>query len=799
MWKNYFKVALRNLLRYKIFSFINIFGLGVSMALSLIVITLVLDQYKYDKHNTQKDRVFRVNTLSEKFRPTATTTMALKDVFLQEFAGVEKVARLKRGFGNQSMMDFKQDVNIPITGYFADPEVLDVFELELEAGNPQTALSDPYSVVLTRETANKLFKTPDPLGEVIKVGEQGEFKVTGILKETPDRKSHVMFEGLASFSTVSSMNKTDSVSNNAMASWNDVYDGYLYILLEKGYSPLEIEENLHKTAKVYYAAGDPEKHDFVLQGLTEIALGPDINNQIGTFLPRIFVIFLGGLAMIIMLTSCFNYTNLSIARSLTRAKEIGIRKVTGANRSQLFSQFISEAVLTAFLALVFSWIIVVFAKPFLMNLRLVQLLRWDFSTSLEVYPYLIGFALIVGLLAGFFPAVILSSFQPVKVLKDVGGLKLFSRFGLRKALLVLQFATSLIFIVSAILVYNQTDLFLNKDRGFAVQDKVLVKLNNSSSEQLKAELINYSNVESVSAISHIPGAGVTMGDEFRSSPEAEKYEMDYFHVDEDYLSTMGIGLIAGKNFNPQNPESNKTKILINQLAVEKFGYGSPSEAVGQVLMRGKESTSYEIIGVLPNYIHRHLLMQNAPMALFYNPEKFSQLQVKYSGTDEAIIATLNTAWNKVNPDLKIDYEFFEVEMNEMYNVFFGVLGKVVGLVAFLAITISCLGLLGMATYAAEVKTKEVAIRKTLGATVSGIALQLSLGFIKLVGIAILLGLPAAWFINNLWLQNLAYRVNMDVKTVILSLVSISVLTILIVGSQALRAAFLNPSTNLRND
>lgn len=799
MWENYFKVAFRNLLRYKIFSFINIFGLGVSMALSLIVITLVLDQYKYDRHNSQKGRIFRVNTLSDKYKPTATTTMALREVLLQDFAGIEKVVRLKRGFGNQSIMDFKQDINIPITGYFADPEVLEIFELDLEAGNPETALSEPYSVVLTRETADKLFKISDPLGEIIKVGEQGEFKVTGILKEKPDQKSHVMFEGLASFSSVSSLTTSDSVSKSVLESWNHIHEGYMYILLEDGYSPIEIQQNLKAIAKVHYAETDPEKHDFALQGLTEIAMGPDINNPIGPFLPRIFVIFLGGLAVIIMLTSCFNYTNLSIARSLTRAKEIGIRKVTGAKRSQIFSQFISEAILTTFIALVFSWIIVVLAKPFLMNLRLVQLLRWDFSTSLEVYPYLFAFALIVGLMAGFFPAVILSSFQPVKVLKDFGGIKLFSRFGLRKALLVLQFAISLIFIVSAILVYNQTDLFLNKDRGFAVQDKVLVKLNHSNFEQLKAELISYSNVESVSAISHIPGGGVTMGDEFKTAPEEEKYEMDYFHVDEDYLSNMGLGLVAGKNFNAQNPESNKTQILINQLAVEKFGFGSPSEAVGQAMYRGNDPILYEIIGVLPNYIHRHLLMPDAPMALLYNSEEFSQLQVKYSGNDEDIIATLNTAWNKVNPELKIDYDFFVVEMNEMYNVFFGILGKVVGLVAFLAITISCLGLLGMATYAAEVKTKEVAIRKTLGATVSGIALQFSLSFIKLVGISILLGLPAAWFVNNLWLQNLAYRVDIGVGTISLSLLFIVILTVFTVGSQAIKAAFLNPATNLRNE
>lgn len=799
MWKNYLKVAFRNLMRYKIFSFINIFGLGVSMALSLVVITLVLDQYKYDRHNSRKDRIYRVNTLSEKYKPTATTTMALKEVLLTEVPGVEKAARIKRGFGNMSMMDFKQDVNIPITGYFADPEILEVFELELESGNPATALSEPYSVVLTQETARKLFKNPDPLGETVKVGDQGEYKVTGILKDKPDQKSHLMFEGLASFSTVPSLNAADSTAQNSLESWSSVYEGYLYILLEEGQSNAGVQQQLQQIAKAHYAADDPEKHGFALQSLTNIAMGPDVNNAIGPFLPRIFVIFLGALAAIVMLTSCFNYTNLSIARSLTRAKEIGIRKVTGAKRSQIFLQFISEAVLTATLALAFSWIILILGKPYLMNLRLVQLLRWDFSTSLEVYPYLIGFALLVGLLAGFFPAVILSSLQPIRVLKSFGSIKLLSRFGLRKTLLVMQFAISLIFIVSAILVYRQTDLFLNKDRGFEVEHKVLVKLNQTSAEQLKAELIQQSNVESVSAVSHIPGAGVIMGDEFKVSSEAEKQEMDYFHVDEDYLSNMGVKLLAGKNFSPQNPESNKTKILINELAVEKFGFGSPSEAVGQVMYRGNDPALHEIIGVVPNYIHRHMLMQDAPMALLYNPEEFSQLQVNYSGSDEAIVATLNATWNKVNPDLKINYQFFEVEMNEMYNVFFGVLGKVVGLVAFLAITISCLGLLGMAAYAAEVKTKEVAIRKSMGASVPEIAWQLSMGFVKLVGIAILFGLPAAWFVNNLWLENMAYRVNIGVGTIALSLLFILVLTVLTVGSQALKAAFINPSTKLRNE
>uniref|UniRef100_UPI00259031A2 ABC transporter permease n=1 Tax=Algoriphagus sp. TaxID=1872435 RepID=UPI00259031A2 len=285
MWKNYLKVAFRNLMRYKIFSFINIFGLGVSMALSLIVITLVLDQYKYDRHNTQKERIFRVNTLSEKYKPSATTTMALKETLLAEVPGVEKAARIKRGFGNISMMDFKQDINIPVTGYFADPEILELFELELEVGNPATALTEPYSVVLTRESASKLFRNPNPIGESIKVGEQGEFKVTGILKENPDQKSHVMFEGLASFATLKSLNPVDSTGHDPLQSWNQIHEGYMYVLLQEQASSEQVQAQLHQIAQDHYAADDPNKHDFALQNLADIALGPDINNPIGPFLP----------------------------------------------------------------------------------------------------------------------------------------------------------------------------------------------------------------------------------------------------------------------------------------------------------------------------------------------------------------------------------------------------------------------------------------------------------------------------------------------------------------------------------
>lgn len=806
MLRNYLKVALRSLLKYRTFSFINVFGLAVSMSLCLIVIMLVVDQLSYDNHNTNKERIYRVNTIPKvqggrkaDYSKTASTTMALRNVLLEDYTGVEKAVRLMRGFGNPSWIDFGNDVNIPVTGFYADPEVLDIFQLELEYGNPATALTDPYSVVLTKAAADKLFTHANPVGELLKVGKQGDFKITGVLKHHPEHKSHIVFDGLASASTLASKAAADSTYNNPLESWTKIYDGYVYLLLEKGNTKEDIGQKLAKIAEAKYAEDEMTEHAFELQSITAITPGPLLNNPIGPFLPNIFVYFLGGLALIVMITSCFNYTNLSVARSLTRAKEIGIRKVAGAMRYQIFMQFLSEAVIIAFLALGLSWLIVIISKPVLLNLSMVQLFRWDFSTSTEVYPYIVGFTVVVGLLAGLFPAAVLSSFQPIKVLKNFGSMKLLSRVGLRKTLLVIQFALSLIFILSATMVYKQTELFFTTDHGFSTTDKIVVRLNNSSYDLLKSELAQYNNIVNVSGASHTPAAGYIYADVFKLSPDDEGNDMDYFYVDADYLANMDIELIAGQNFNTTSPETNKRKIIISSLTVEKFGFESPDEALGQVLYADKDSIGYTVIGVVPAYLHRQLISQNAPMGLIYKSDGFNQLQVRFTGSKEAIVETIKTAWAKVNPELKVDYKFFDDEMHEIYNVLFGDLIKVVGFVAFLAITISCLGLLGMATYAAETRIKEVAIRKTLGASVAGIAMMLSKGFLKLVAVAVCIGLPASWFINNLWLESMAHRVNMGPGVMLFGLFVLALLTVVTVGSQSLRAAFANPASNLRND
>ncbi|HEX8037740.1 MAG TPA: ABC transporter permease, partial [Chryseosolibacter sp.] len=376
MIRNYFLVAVRNLTRNKFFSALNIFGLAVSMTISMAIIMVVADQMTYDRHNSRHERIYRINNYmvdnqgrSRGGIDNATSPMPLRQELLDKYTGIEKSVRIKRGFGNNWLELEHQNVNIPLKGFFADAEALDLFECQLQYGDAATALKEPYSLVLTRKAADKLFDKENPLGLSIKVGDLGVYTVTGVLKETGN-KSHLVFEGLASMSTVDNL-RAHGKSGNDLDNWMDFWGGWNYVLLEEGKSPADIQSVLDKIFDEHIAADpnpDAYRAKFRLQSLTDITPGPLINNAIGPSLPWPVVYFLSGLAAVIMLTSCFNFTNLSVARSLKRAKEIGVRKVTGAMRWQIFTQFLMESVVITCCALIVSFILLMLLKPLILQL-----------------------------------------------------------------------------------------------------------------------------------------------------------------------------------------------------------------------------------------------------------------------------------------------------------------------------------------------------------------------------------------------------------------------------------------------
>ncbi len=815
MIRNYIKTAFRSLVRHRFFSFINVFGLAVAMALSMCIIMLVADQMTYDRYNTKRDRIYRINSIplgrnGEEFSEQSTASLPLKQTLEENYGGVEKAVRIKRGFGNL-WLEIAQNVNIPVAGYFADPEILDVFEYELEYGDSKTALVDPYSVVLTKKTAKKLFRQENPVGESFKVGVEGPYKVTGVLKETK-HKTHIAFDALASMSTVNSLaagqkqNKglADGNKPNDLDNMYDYWSGWVYVLLEDGKHIEDITPHLDAIATGLNAGitnpDNQRKVKFMPQSLMSITPGTIINNAIGPVLPWMFVYFFMALAGVVMLTSCFNFTNLSIARSLTRAREIGVRKVTGATRLQIFTQFLSESVLVALFSLLVAIVLLVVLKPLMLQLSFAQMLRWDLEINYLIAIIFLVFAVAVGILAGLFPAVVLSGFQPVKVLKSLNTVKLFSGMRIRQMLLISQFTYSLIFILSVIVVFNQLQLFLRADHGFKMDQKVIVGLNNMPHETLKTELLKFSNIQNVTAVSHIPAAGESYSNGFKKSLEEKEWtDVSYYAADEDYLKNMQVTLRAGTYFSVENGASNKNFIILNESAVEVFHFDTAEDAIGKEIILKTDSSRKMIIGVVKNYNHAMLMEKLTPMALIYNPEEFRMLQVQYTGTFEDVGKTVEGAWMTINPGLKVDYKDFSAEVHKIYDILFGDLVSLLSVIAFLAILISCLGLLGMATYATETRIKEISIRKVLGSSNGSLIYLLSKGFVMILVISVLIAVPAAYFINNLWLEELAYHVSVDVPTILMGVLALIIFGVLTIGSQTWRAAFISPVENLKSE
>jgi putative ABC transport system permease protein len=807
MLQNYLKTAMRSLLRHRFFSGINVFGLAVAMSICMGIMMLVADQVSYDRFNTNANRIYRVNTIDVDDQglvidrqENAASTMKLRQELEEKYTGIEKIVRIKRGFGN-SWMEFEgQDVNIPLAGFFADPEVLELFQYELQYGDATTALKEPYSVVLTRKAANKLFKEENPVGQTVKMSKTRVYMVTGVLKET-ENKSHIVFEGLASMSTVKNLYENEADYREEMDNWTNFWNGWTYILLEEGKSEADIQQNLDKIYKEHIASiKNPGvyKAKFVLQSILDITPGPMTNNQIGPGLPWIFVYFLGGLALVILLTSCFNFTNLSIARSLTRAREIGVRKVTGAARWQIFIQFLSESIVVALVALVIAMGLMFIIKPMILQLNFSRIFRWDLQANYIVYGIFVVFAILVGILAGIFPAAVLSGFQPVKVLKSLNNMKLFSRMGLRKVLLVSQFTLSLFFILTVIVMYNQLKLFMNQEHGFNMEKNISVKLNSTKPETLKNELLKYNNIIAVSGASHVPAAGTSNSNGFKKSlDEKDWINFGQFTVDEDYLKNMDLKLLAGRFF--AAGDADKKHIVINEAGVKKMFYENPLDAIGEEVLFQHDSTKRTIIGVVADYNHRDLTREIGPMALNYSADNVNILQIRYAGNYQDATKTLEKAWAIVNPGLKIDYKKVDSEIKQFYEIVFGDIVKILGFISSLAILISCLGLLGMATYATETRIKEISIRKVLGSSSGALVLLLSKGFLSMLGWAVLIGAPAAYFINNLWLQLIVYHTNIDIVVVLIGVGVLILFGVITIGSQTIRATFVKPVDNLKSE
>ncbi|MDW3192384.1 MAG: FtsX-like permease family protein [Cytophagales bacterium] len=574
--------------------------------------------------------------------------------------------------------------------------------------------------------------------------------------------------------------------------WSNRWNSWNYVQLAPGTDKAAVETYLSDVSVKQYAEQENDVPSFYLQKITDINPGPMVGNAIGPGIPMLFVYFLAGMALVIILSACFNYTNLSLARSLNRAREVGVRKVFGASRAQIITQFLAESVLISVFAFIFSLGVLTFIKPIFLGLNFSQLLDWNLSESVSVYTICLGFSVFVGLAAGIVPSIFHSSVRAMEALKSLAGVKVFSKMGMRNFLIVSQFGLSLFLIITVKLVYNQMNFMIKTDYGFDAENIVVVRMNGADPQLLQNELIKYPNLISSSQADFVPASGTSSTSDVMYNEE--EYTFNQMSVDHAYVNNMGLDLLAGTGL-IKGQEDNQ--VILNESAAKALQFDFPRDAIGQRLLRG-DSTYNTIVGVVADYHHETMFSAIKPLMLFHDPERLNILQVKVNATNfSAALHDIEAAWATVNPDLQFDYKIMNEEIAFFAELIFGDLSKIVTFISLLALIIAALGLMGMVVYAMQVRMKEVSIRKVLGSTSGQLVYVLSKKFLMLLVIAIIVSLPLTYLVNSLWLDAIAYSVNLSVGVILFGVGVIVLLGALVVGSQTWKTANTNPSEVLR--
>jgi putative ABC transport system permease protein len=770
MLKNYFKVALRNLWKNKGFSAINIFGLAIGIATCLLISLYVLDELSYDRYNRNANRIYRVNA-DIKFGGDEQRLAVCPDpmafAFVKDYPEVENAVRF-RSYGPSLVKKGNENIKEERVIY-ADSTLFSVFTLPMIAGNPRTALNEPNTVVITEDIAKKYFKTTDVVGKTLQFDNKDNFKITGVIRNIPEA-SHFKFDFFVALAGVKEAHQNIWLSFNFNT----------YLLLKKDADVSTFKKKFEDVlAKYMFPQAEQLMHisesDFKRSGnyvklslipLTDIHLHSDRIAELGPNSDVQVVYIFSVIGIFILLVACVNFMNLSTARSANRAKEVGIRKVLGTQRKNLISQFLTEAILMSLIAFVLAVSLAILLLPFLNNLA-AKKLTLSLTDHPLMLPFLIGFTIIVGLVAGSYPAFYLSAFRPVQVLKGTlaGG---FKRSYLRSSLVVFQFFISIVLIIATIIIYNQLGYIRNRKLGFNKEQVLLVKDAYALDKQaatFKQEVLKYPEVVSGSMSGYLP---VPSSRDNESLFPGGKIDNDkavstqFWAVDNDYIKTLGMQIVKGRDFNSEFL-TDSNAIILNETAVRQFGFNDNpiGKKVTEITDIKKNTTKdYTVIGVVKNFNFESLRQNIGAVCLRMSPNLGTiSFRLKTANIQNTISSIQNT-WKKIAPNEPFTYSFLNEEFDNMYRSEERA-GKIFISFAVLAILIACLGLFGLVTYAAEQRIKEIGIRKVLGASVSNIVGMLSKDFLKLVMIAALIAFPVAWWGMNKWLQDFAYRIDIS--------------------------------------
>ncbi len=795
MLRNYFKTASRNLAKNRLFTVLNVLGLALGMSITLLFIAMLSFIFRYDDFHVNGDQIYRVTTRVKDKNDNpqyASAPAALVQKLTENFSGIEKVIPIEGSLQGEAVYLQKE---IYLHGYFTTPEFLSVFNFPLLKGNASTALNDPNSIVITEREAIKIFGSKEPMGEIIRLEPYGDFIVTGILKDPP-KNSHLYFDVLASYQTWTSFKGNAFLEGET--SWLDFMNSYVYLVLADHTKAADVNTYLNRVAEEAYRKPESFTASFELQALNDIVPGPPIENSPGITWDYLSIILVGLITIIILVPACANYVNLAISQSLNRMKEIGVRKVMGGQKSQIFFQFIMETTLTMLLALVLSYFIFDLIRgEYLSNFGSPDTM--DLTPTPLTVIYFILFALLVGFIAGVVPAFYFSRLQPVVALKGKPqGETTGVRFSIRNIVITVQFILSLGFIMAVVIMFQQYNYSVNYDFGFEQQHTLDVELQGVDPQLFKSEFEQLSAVQRVSMSSHILGLGSGTV-HVLTADRTDSLETSVMSVDENFISNLKLTLLAGKDFSDRATH-NANMIIVNEEFIKKLNIHDVHAAIDQpvVLSDGRE---FHIGAVVKNF---HYASLRAPIGSFffeYNPKYFQYANLRVSaGTHFNEIAAMEDAWKKIGGDNKFQAQFFEDEIKEAFSFYF-LMVKLWGFLGLLAITVTCLGLLGTVVFTIKNRLKEVSIRKVMGASSGNVMMLLSRNFIIMILIASFITIPGIYFMFQHWLLPSVqhYSVSIGFFEILVSLLLMMVLGLATILSQTWKASTANPVDNLRSE
>jgi putative ABC transport system permease protein len=809
MIKNYLKIAWRNLLKNKTFSLINITGLASGLACFILIALYVADELSYDRFNEKADRICRINAdiiFGGNNLHLAVTPDPMGAALKKDYPEIEDYVRFYTSGGPKLVKkgySFISEDNVA----HADSTLFNVFTLPAVAGDTKTALNEPNTVVITESTAKKYFGTTEAVGKTLETNDNNSttYKVTAVIKDIP-RSSHFNFDFIFSM-------------DNVDYPWGQFtsHNFFTYLLLKQGTDPKSFEKKFDQYIAKYVfphlqqnnadiksiedIKKSGNKLQYSLMPLTDIHLYSDRFPEMGVNGSIQYVYIFSAVALFVLLLACVNFMNLSTARSAGRAKEVGIRKVLGTEKRSLVGQFLTESTLMAFISLAFAVLIVWLTLSYFNNLSGKELSIKNLFTPAYLFVLLL-LPVVVGLLAGSYPAFFLSSFKPIVVLKgkiNAG----FKRSTLRNVLVVFQFATSIILIVGTMVVYRQLNYIQTTKLGFS-KNQVLVVNNTyglgNNAAAFKNEVAKLAGVSSATFAGYLPVSNSSRSDytyskdpvmDTKNALSSQTWRIDY-----DYIKTLGMEIIKGRNFSKEFG-SDSTAIIINETAAKVLGYDDP---VGKKIYSsfGDSLVSYNIIGVVKNFHFESLRQPVAPL-MFKLGDRIGATAFKVNTADiKNLVSKVEDKWKTMASGLPFSYQFLDEAFDNMYKVEqrTGELGLTF---AIIAILIACLGLFGLATYMAEQRVKEIGVRKVLGASVAGITAMLSKDFLKLVLIAAVFAFPLAWWAMNKWLQDFAFRIEIGWPVFVVAGVIALLIALLTVSSQAIKAALSNPVKSLRTE